>query len=382
MQLLAIASHPGSIRRLGGRRRRRASRVAYCLTLAVMGAGTVLVGSLEGRRGGGHEADTGHGQRRRLAGSSCANSVQCMAVGITLNNLNSNGTNTPLVEIWTGSSWTLGAPQAAAEAPPAAASSTSVASVDPTAGRSGLLSAPAVGGDPVSGADRKLERRLVVDGPESGTCWPRGGRRASPGSELPRQHPVASQSDTRPTRPAPTSTRRSSSGTDLPGAWGNGRGYRTGLRSAEPSRVSYRRRLLGHQQRRVDPQNPNFLPIYPGAAGDQGIIEHWDGSSWSLIPSANEPSPDGGYLNGITCVDADRLLGIERDHGQAAARHPESCCSSGTVQVGPMSLVPFPTPHARHAQQHLLRRARCRAGRWVSWGRPAAAAGATSARKL
>ena len=39
-------------------------------------------------------------------------------------------------------------------------------------------------------------------------------------------------------------------------------------------------------------QNPNFLPIYPGAAGDQGIIEHWDGSSWSLIPSVTEPSPE------------------------------------------------------------------------------------------
>ena len=51
-------------------------------------------------------------------------------------------------------------------------------------------------------------------------------------------------------------------------------------------------------------QNPNFLPIYPGAVGDQGLIEHWDGSSWSLIPSVTEPSPSGGYLNGVTCVDA------------------------------------------------------------------------------
>ena len=32
-----------------------------------------------------------------------------MAVGITLNNLHSNGTDTPLVEAWNGSSWTLGA---------------------------------------------------------------------------------------------------------------------------------------------------------------------------------------------------------------------------------------------------------------------------------
>ena len=51
-------------------------------------------------------------------------------------------------------------------------------------------------------------------------------------------------------------------------------------------------------------QNPNFLPIFPGAVGDQGLIEHWDGVMWSVVPSPSEPSPDGGYLNGLTCVDA------------------------------------------------------------------------------
>jgi hypothetical protein len=51
-------------------------------------------------------------------------------------------------------------------------------------------------------------------------------------------------------------------------------------------------------------QNPNFLPIYPGAVGDQGLIEHWDGSSWSVVTSTVEPSPGGGYLNGIDCVSS------------------------------------------------------------------------------
>ncbi len=51
-------------------------------------------------------------------------------------------------------------------------------------------------------------------------------------------------------------------------------------------------------------QNPNFLPIFPGASGDQGLIEHWDGASWSVTPSATESSPNGGYLYGLTCVTA------------------------------------------------------------------------------
>src|SRR5580693_5035837 len=51
-------------------------------------------------------------------------------------------------------------------------------------------------------------------------------------------------------------------------------------------------------------QNPSFLPIFPSAAGDQGLIEHWNGTSWSVVPSATEPSPSGGYLNGLACVTA------------------------------------------------------------------------------
>jgi hypothetical protein len=49
-------------------------------------------------------------------------------------------------------------------------------------------------------------------------------------------------------------------------------------------------------------QNPNFLPIYPGAVGDQGLIEHWNGSSWAVVPSTVEPSPGGGFLYGIECL--------------------------------------------------------------------------------
>jgi hypothetical protein len=140
VQLLAIASHPGAMRRLGGW---RAARLAFAcsLTLAVIGAGTVLCASSGGAATAGwYVAPTpGTGSDDVLLGSSCANSVQCMAVGITLNNLGSNGTDTPLVETWNGLSWTLAA-QPPLPSAPAAASSTSVASADLTAGRSGWLS--------------------------------------------------------------------------------------------------------------------------------------------------------------------------------------------------------------------------------------------------
>src|ERR1700694_2248258 len=49
-------------------------------------------------------------------------------------------------------------------------------------------------------------------------------------------------------------------------------------------------------------QQPD-LPIFPkNAPGDQGLIEHWDGSSWSLVPSPTAPSPGGSYLGDATCT--------------------------------------------------------------------------------
>ena len=52
-------------------------------------------------------------------------------------------------------------------------------------------------------------------------------------------------------------------------------------------------------------ENPNFLPIFPGAVGDQGIIEHWDGASWTLVPSFAASPPDGGWVSSVMCVSAD-----------------------------------------------------------------------------
>ena len=52
-------------------------------------------------------------------------------------------------------------------------------------------------------------------------------------------------------------------------------------------------------------QNPSILPIFPDAVGDQSFIEHWNGSSWTAVPSYTATAPVGGYVGGLTCVNAD-----------------------------------------------------------------------------
>jgi hypothetical protein len=277
---------------------------ACCLTLAVVGAGIVIGASSGGAATAGwYVAPTpGTGSDDVLLGSSCANSVQCMAVGITLNNINSNGTDTPLVETWNGSSWTLGAQ------PPL-----------PAGAGGGFFDVSCV-----SGSD----------------CWAVGavvgvGGNGNPSAALIENWNGVSWS----MAVGPTPTEPGTVGAVLQGVSCLSAsscvavGYATDDTGANlhtmieqwngsswslvpiPDTGQAFDQLNGVQCLAADncwavgnagptQQNPNFLPIFPGAAGDQGLIEHWDGSSWSLIPSVAEPSPNGGYLNGITCVSA------------------------------------------------------------------------------
>jgi len=225
-----------------------------------------------------------------------------MAVGITLNNINSNGTDTPLVEAWNGSDWTLGAQ------PPL-----------PSTAGGGFFDVSCVGGS---------------------DCWAVGavvganGGGNSSGGLIENWNGVSWSIVASPTPTGPgvvgeilqgVSCASASScvavgySTDDTGAnlhtvidqW-DGSTW-TSVPPADTGQAFDQ--LNGVQCLAADDcwavgnagpvqQDPNFLPIFPGAVGDQGLIEHWDGSSWSLIPSVAEPSPNGGYLNGITCVNA------------------------------------------------------------------------------
>ena len=94
-------------------------------------------------------------------------------------------------------------------------------------------------------------------------------------------------------------------------------------------------------------QMSSFLPIFPGAVGDQGLIEHWDGSAWSIVPSVSEPAPNGGYLSGLECVGATDCWASGATTDRRAGTPRGSSWSTGTVPRGPMRRRRCPAPRRR-----------------------------------
>ena len=85
--------------------------LACSLPTVVIGAGSVFAGTVTGAATSGWYVATtpGTGADDILLSSSCANAVQCVGVGISIENIATNSTFAPLVESWNGSSWSLGA---------------------------------------------------------------------------------------------------------------------------------------------------------------------------------------------------------------------------------------------------------------------------------
>lgn len=304
MRISAIAPHGASTSE--GRTGWNAACLAFvaALTMTVLGAGLVFGATTGGAATAGwYIAPTpGTGADDIVLGSSCANAQLCMAVGLSIDNIQANGTDAPLAETWNGSTWTLG-PQP----------------VLPVGEGGGLFDVTCVGGS---------------------DCWAVGALLGVAGNGNPTATLIENWNGTSwSIVPSPTPTDAGVVGAALQGVscvsvsdcvavgfssdvsganlnavieqwngsvWSLVPGADTGQTFAQLSGVDCVSATDCWAVGNAGPvqQDPNFLPIFPGAIGDQGLIEHWDGSSWSLVPSTAEPSPSGGFLYGVTCVDA------------------------------------------------------------------------------
>ena len=280
---------------------RRLARAGSVTALVVWAVGVISpIGSTASPSGWYVATTPGTGADDILLGSSCPNATQCWAVGISIVNINSNGTFSPLVESWNGTAWTLGAQPSL------------------PAGHGGGLFAVSC----VTGSDCWAVGAIVGaggNGGPSGTLienW-----NGSAWSVVPSPTPTGpgvggallqgvSCSSASDCFAVGFSTDQNGNGlNDVIEQW-NGAVWTIvpGATTGQPfDGLSSVRCLAADDCWAVGnagptQQNPNFLPIFPGAAGDQGLIEHWNGASWSVTPSAVYPSPGGGYLNGLGCA--------------------------------------------------------------------------------
>ncbi len=228
-------------------------------------------------------------------GTACANSFECWSVGITIVSFNNNASFTGLIDKWNGTSW----------AP--------VASSTPSGGNGygffGVTCATssdcwAVGAvtDGTGGATGPLTENWngstwsVVPSPEpSGAagailrdvsctsisdCWAVGDTTAADSDE---QNMLIDHWN-------------GTAWTIVPAA-PSGQTYDQldGVTCVSPSDC-WAAGVAGPNQ-----QMPNFLPIFPQAVGNQAVIENWNGSTWSIVPSG---APQPSYLASVTCVTA------------------------------------------------------------------------------
>ncbi len=237
-----------------------------------------------------------------LLGSACADATNCWGVGLTSSDLGGGGTFDPLVESWNGSAWTLGTAPSLAVGQGggffsvACPSATRCFAVGATTGPEGgsstgtliaqwngsswsVVAGPAPAGSGVVGGFLQ-----GITCTSSVRCTAVGYATDDTGAGLFAISevwngatwslvPVASSGQAYDELSSVTCT-------DSSDCWAVG--------TAGPVQ-----------------QNPNFLPIFPGnAPGAQGLVEHWNGSAWSVVPSVVEPGPGGGYLSGVHCTSS------------------------------------------------------------------------------
>ena len=315
------------------------------LALLVSGGLALVAPSASSAATSGWSVSTvpGSGEDDVLLGTACTSGTQCFAVGVTLGDLSSPTTvPTPIIDSWNGTSWnySTGAPL-------------------PAGVEGGLFNITcaspvdcwAVGTQLEAGGNGNSTGALVENW--NGTAW------SVVPTPTPSGNGVVGAFLQGVTCTSPSDCIAVGYTTDINGgnlndlieqwkgsSWTIVPGGDTGQTYDELMRVDCLSADNCWAVGNAGPaqQDPNFLPIYPGAVGDQGLIEHWDGSSWTVVPSTTEPSPGGGFLYGIECLSASDCWAsgaVTDDTGQGSGLLMEQW--NGSVWTDISNTVPVPS---------------------------------------
>jgi hypothetical protein len=285
------------------RHRRAPGLWVLCVALTAILGGALLLSpdATAATSGWSIAAVPGTGADDVPLGSSCANALHCWVVGISLANLSGGSPSSvsPFIESWNGSAWTLVTPP--------------LPSGDAGGGMFGATC--------VNGSDCWAVGAVVASGTGNptgtlvehwdGTGW----------SPVPSPSPsgpgvvgaiLTSVSCASAASCVAVGYSTDANGVNLSSVIEQWNGSTWSMVSVPSTGQPYEQLLAVRCVSAGDcwavgnagpaQQMSNFLPVFPGAAGDQGLIEHWDGTTWSVVPSVTETPPDGGYLSGLACV--------------------------------------------------------------------------------
>jgi hypothetical protein len=287
-------------------RGRRRLALAVPLVAAILGTAAMGAGQIGAAAPGGWYVATvpGTGADDVLLGTDCANALECWAVGVSLTDISGpNSLFAPIVERWNGTSWSL-QPQ-----PPL-----------PSGEGGGFFDVSCVSGSDCWAVGTVINETSGNGNPEGtliehwdGGAWtmvpsPNPTTAGTSGAIL-QSVACTSSADCLAVGYSTTQGGGGLNRGQLIEQW-NGTSWSIvpAAASGQPFDMLTRVDCLSASDcwavgnAGPAPQNPNFLPIFPNALGDQGLIEHWDGAAWSVVPSVSEPSPNGGYLAGFACT--------------------------------------------------------------------------------
>jgi hypothetical protein len=265
---------------------------AIALPLATLGAGpaggwTIVT-----------SPSTSDGGSDFVLGSTCANAQECWFVGVDIVNINSQrSTVLPLVGQWDGSNWSLAS--------------------TPDIGQGGFFGVTCVTTSDCWAVGATVD---VSTGNPSGpltehwdgSAWHGVPAPNPPGAAGTILHSVSCASSTDCWAVGSTLDTNGTALNSVVLMW-NGSTWNLGAPAATGQPFDQLNSVdclspsdcwavgaAGPQQEQSD-----FLPILPGAIGNQGLTEHYDGAQWTMVPSYSQASPDGGWLSAVTCVAGD-----------------------------------------------------------------------------
>ena len=100
----------------------------------------------------------------------------------------------------------------------------------------------------------------------------------------------------------------------------------------------------------ISPTNCTAVGISDGASGDETLVESWDGTSWSIVPSPNPAGSASSSLQGVSCLSSTDCTAVGNSYYYTGSINPTLTLVESWNGTS-WSIVPSPNPSASGTAQ-------------------------------